>query len=160
MPKGKDENKEINSLRPVGADFGAAVVKYTTYAVRVPGTTTQEDLVNHEFWRHFASKIPAGSEIRVVADDQTFWAHLYVVLQQGTELHVKLLNYVELLSKTEKANWSDDMFPGYVLVNGGAVGYFARVKSTGEKVSLPKAGYKKPSELVAAMEDYLKALAA
>lgn len=158
----KNHKDEIVPLRANNSDFGPAVAKYHQFSVNIPAgmADPEKTLVDHRYWVNFAPRLEAGSEVRCVADDNAFYAVLYVVSKTGNDLKLKLVNFVELFTAEEVADWDIDMFQGYRLMNGGRGGYYAKVVSTGERVQLPQKGYSTPKELVNAMEEYLRALVA
>lgn len=62
----------------------------------VPYDTNKDDLINPEFWAHTAAKLRRGDEIKVLPDDDSFYAHLLVVACDRTWARVAMLSYVEL----------------------------------------------------------------
>lgn len=156
------QEQEVLPLRATNADFGIAPAKYNLFSCNIPAglENPEKTLADHRFWTYYAHKINAGDEIRCVSQDNAFYAHLYVVAKTGSDLKIKVVTFVQLYSSEELKNWDVDMFSGYKLMNGGKAGFYAKVVSTGEKVPLPSQYYKSPVELVKAMEEYLRALAA
>jgi len=55
------------------AEFSTVVWYWTA-----PVGQSPEDLLAPEYWQHVARQLRPGHEIRVVAEDRTFWSHLFV----------------------------------------------------------------------------------
>lgn len=154
--KNKTTELTVEPLRGTSAQFGPAVSKYHSFACVVPGGTTKEQLESPKFWVHYARLIPAGSEIRCVADDSSFVAYLICTFSLATDARMKCTGFHKL---DDVMPGAADAYPGYEVVNGGAAGgWFIRVKSTGER--LFGKGYPTQGEAFKALDQHVKALAA
>lgn len=69
---------------------------YRSFDCRLPKGITVEDVENPALYVHLARQLQAGSEIRVMAEDESFIAWLYVIQSHGNDVIVKLIHGVEL----------------------------------------------------------------
>lgn len=108
--------------------FGLTQHKIRSFSAIVPGNTTREELEDGKFWVNVASQMEGGSEIRALADDNSFMCRLIVLLVNGTDLRVKCESFITF----ENVEVMDD--EDYEVKNGGATGWYVKKKKTGERV--------------------------
>lgn len=134
--------------------FGLSQHKFNTFSAIVDGKATEDDLTNKDYWVHFARSFVAGDEIRCLANDSSFVAYLVVLYVNGTDTLIKCTGF----HKLENVDKQLDETEGYEVKNGGAAGWYIKVKDTGER--LFEKGFKTQALALRELEDYLKALAA
>lgn len=80
--------KRAAKLQP--SRISLAEYKRNLFRVAVEIGTTQEDLVNAEFWAHVAKQLRVGDKLEVYPPDQSFYAELLVasVLESGVVTRV------------------------------------------------------------------------
>jgi len=76
--------------------FALASFKFNTYSVVIPETDTLEDCQKPEYWAHVASKLRAGDEIRIVNDQSSLYARLYVLEAGNIWAKVAVIETAEL----------------------------------------------------------------
>ena len=89
----KLEDHKIDPIRP--AMFGVAEHQYRRFNARVPAGTLIDDITNPALWVHIGKQLQAEDEIRVVADDCSFVATLFVHFVSGSDVRVGLLHKSE-----------------------------------------------------------------
>lgn len=73
-------------------DFGVAQHKYRQFNAVVPSGTDPKSLINPRFWSLIASQLSASDEVRVVAEDGSMVATLFVHFVSGSDVRVGLLH--------------------------------------------------------------------
>ncbi|WP_372809327.1 hypothetical protein [Litorivivens sp.] len=86
--------KKVESLKP--SMFGLAQHKYQTHSATVPGGLSREDLTKPELWALNRARIRTHDEIRVVAEDSSFYAKLLVTYADSREVYTAVVEYQEL----------------------------------------------------------------
>jgi hypothetical protein len=69
---------------------------FTLYSVQPYPGTTVEDVIKPDYWKHVAHNFKADDEIRMVPEDQSWRAHLYVTHAQHGEMFVQVLSHNNL----------------------------------------------------------------
>lgn len=137
------------------SDFGLAEHRFRTFEAIVPGTTTNEQLVESETWSHIAGQLQPGDEIRVRAEDDSFVARLYVTYRQGTDTRVFVI-YRAQLEVVDPNIILDENAPYFVKLRG--IKKWCLVKrDTGEVVKEMIPTQKQAHQ---ELDDYVRALAA
>ena len=114
-PPVKEERKveQINPVRMEEAQF-----TQTIYFAKAHANTRPTDLLEPAYWAHVAAKLKPWSEIKVVADDGSWWAH-YIVLEAGrTWARVHMLMTTSLTSADVSASQAAAMAPYEVCYRG------------------------------------------
>ena len=66
------------------------------FTATAPANTPREALVDPVFWTHAARKLRPLSEIRVIAQDSSWYAHIFVMYSAGLDIKLHELGYWEL----------------------------------------------------------------
>lgn len=145
-------NKTISPLRD-SRHFQEAEFSYKVFSARVDGHHTEKTLVDPNYWVNFCSLLTPGDEIRALADDGTFLARLLVNHIQGTQAHLYILEFTKLGTVNDNLPIHD----GYEIKNGGAAGWWIKVKADGSRL-FPGVSHKNQSEAIQALNEYVAAL--
>ena len=149
-------SKKENKIEPLRnpQHFGEARFKFRQFSAMVAGNLTAEDLVHRDYWVNFAKQLLPGDEIRCLANDGSFVAYLLVVFVQGTETRMKMLGF----HKLENIEKTDDLSDDFEIKNGGAAGWYIKVKADGSRL-LDKS-FKSQAAAITFLTEYQKSLAA
>jgi len=91
------EEKKTRELIPVKpGEFGLAVHHYRTFHATIPAGMGKKDLVKAEMWDHVASQLQMYNEIRAIAEDGAWVAHLIVTFRHANKAMVEIINFTEL----------------------------------------------------------------
>lgn len=88
---------------------------FSHYAVALQGADTLEDALKPEFWAHVATKLRRGDMIRLMPEDDSFYAEALVQATGTGFAKVKLIHHVPL---DEDGAAEDDDAPVYVKWSG------------------------------------------
>lgn len=69
---------------------------HQSFDVTVPSNYTKQDLENPDLWAHSSNKMQMGDEIRVLAEDGSFYVMLLVVFIAGSSVKTKVIFGTEL----------------------------------------------------------------
>ncbi len=95
----EEKHPQLNPTR-----FTYAEHDYNKWSVNAEQGTTREDLKSPDYWSHVASKLRAGAEIRVLAEDGSFVAYFLVIAADRTWARVHELSYVDLRKEAAPVN--------------------------------------------------------
>jgi len=145
------DNKKIEPIKH--SDFGLTEHRYRTFDTNVPGGYDQKDLENPDLWVHLAPQLNVGDEVRVIADDGTFYARLLVIFTKGSIVKTKLIYGTDLEKIDTSLETTAEI--DYEIKQRGQKKWCVMKKSTGEVVEelIPT-----QAEAMRAMDDLLKAL--
>lgn len=88
---------QMNKLVPlVRTNFGLADHSYRRFNAFVPPGTSKAELEHPDFWDFVSAQIRIHDEIRAVAEDSSFVAHLLVVAKAGTKVYTRVMWGTEL----------------------------------------------------------------
>lgn len=136
------------------SDFGLAVHTMQSFTATVPGSLKPEDLENPALWVHVAPQLQIGSEVRVLADDQSFVAYLICTFRAGSLARMKTMHGYEL----EQVDYDalDNQTGDLIIKQRGVKKWCIIQQSTGEVI---KEGIANQSKAMRELEDYQRALA-
>lgn len=98
------------SLQPIKNNtFKLAEHAFRRHSCSVEASTKKEQLTDPKLFVNVSAKINDGDEIRVVADDYSFVAILFVVWTRGHDVKTVLTSYTEV-GDTEPADMPDDIY--------------------------------------------------
>lgn len=105
-----EDNKLEVTFAPLSAPrFKEAIYELREWVVNAPEKVTIEDVQRPEFWSHVAPKMRPYDEIRVRAEDGTWYARLLVTGTDRTWARVAVLEYKKLttydVSQTQSARF-------------------------------------------------------
>lgn len=98
-----------------------------------PEGTDRSALFDEEYWAHVARQLKPGHEIKVVAEDGSWWMHLYVRVVDRNRARVQVLHEVELGDTVPLAEIPQDN-PFEVKWRGPAAKWGVVRKSDGEVI--------------------------
>lgn len=102
MKTEKVVNIRLDPVKP--GDFQLTSHRYRTFDCVVPSNLTEKDLENPELWVNVAPQLNKGTsfdEVRVIAEDHSFVAHLIVLFSYSSDARLKVMNYYDLGDKKE-----------------------------------------------------------
>jgi hypothetical protein len=152
MPNTKEETK----IKPLNSsNIGLASHVYQTFSATVEQGITKKDILTGEYWKLISGKLRHHDEIRLVAEDGSFYMRVLVTFIMGTDVRVKEIEYVKLEKVDEQDYNVESKYDVYH--RGGNRGFAVRKKDTGENIiencESKSAAHKQ-------LEDYLKIMAA
>lgn len=149
--------KTDNNFQPIKpGTMQPAEFKYRQFGVSVPGTLTKKQLEDPQLWGHVARDMSEADEVRVVADDMAFIARLICMYKSGSDVRMKLYEYVELDAIDRNAQVGT--MGGFKIESRGPKGWCLVKIATGEIIREKIPGGQ--SAALRELEDYCKALAA
>lgn len=87
----------MSNITPImQGQFGLAEHRFSMFSCIMAATVTVDTITEPALFVNVANKLTEGDEIRVVAEDQSFIARLYVTFVRGTDVRVKLLEFYEI----------------------------------------------------------------
>lgn len=99
---------KIEPLRP--SRFALGEHAFNTYnALVVEGVTLQDILDSKNYFAHVSRKLRVGDEVRLLAEDGTWIARLYVRHADGSDIRVHPIDHVSFEDKIEPT----DVHEGY-----------------------------------------------
>lgn len=142
------------SLQPIKTNtFKLAEHSFRRFSCSIEASVTEEQLTNKQLWVNVSAKINDGDEIRVVADDYTFVATLFVTHVRGHDVVTKLLSFTRLDYSAEEEG--EDYSNLYDVTLKGVKKFCIVDKRTGDhiKEDIPdkKTAYRE-------LDDYIKAI--
>ena len=141
------------SLVPIGLrEFGTQAHLYGQFNAFVPDGTTKEQITDPKLWVNVASRLKAGSEIRVMPEDLSFVARLVVIYQLGSEVRLGMESYTEF-----GAADVDTPDERYQVVPYGAQGKYAVKDTKEDKLVFKAIGTR--SQAYRQIEEHIRALA-
>ncbi|MEO0449096.1 MAG: hypothetical protein AAFZ74_02115 [Pseudomonadota bacterium] len=127
---------------------------YRLFNAYVPGDVTKADLTDPRLWSHIASNVLPGDEIRVLAEDMSFRAHLLILYKQGSEISPKVIQFDKFAEEDKKG--MDAGENGYIVKWQGPSHKWSIITPDGEKL---KTGLQSKKQAEQDLADHLKALA-
>ena len=110
------EERKVEQLNH--ARMEEAAYTQTVYFAKAHPNTRPHDLLEPAYWAHVAVRFKPWSEIKVVADDGSWFAH-YLVLEAGrTWARVAMLSTISLTSADVSVSQASAMTPYSVIYRG------------------------------------------
>lgn len=94
---------QLNPSRFHGAEY-----KQNVWVVNAPEEVKREDLTRPDFWSHIASQLRRNDEIKVFAEDGSYFAHILVMGADRTWANVRELAFHKLTREDITEAVSDD----------------------------------------------------
>lgn len=134
--------------------FKLAEHGYRRHTCLIDPTLVNEeaDLTDPVLFQNVAAKINDGDEIRIVADDYSFVAYLFVTFVRGTDVVTRLMNFYELDDVDRSANPTNEK---YEVKMRGPKKWSILNRETGEVV---KENIQTQAEALRELDDYVRAL--
>lgn len=90
----KSPPKELMRINP--NHFGAAKSLVRQYSCTVPAGMGKAELVKSEMWDHIAAKLQLFDEVRCIAEDGAWLAHIIVTFKAGNKVLVQPIHFTQL----------------------------------------------------------------
>jgi hypothetical protein len=91
-------------------DFGMSTHRHREFDADVPMGTTVEDLTKPALWVNVGRDLSIGDEIRVVAEDHSFYAKLLVSHAVGSQVLMKVISLTEFGKSSEQISKIESPF--------------------------------------------------
>ena len=146
--------KKDNVIAPLlPKHFGLAEHKFRRFNAVVPPGLDKDTILDPTLWAMIAPQCRMGDEIRCIAEDNSFYALLFVSFSQGTDIRVELIHGTSL----EDADLSEinDELNDYIVEQKGQLKFCIVKKSTGERI---KEGIATKAQAEKELEEYRKIL--
>lgn len=144
--------KKVESLKPTM--FGLAQHKYQSHSAVTPAELTAEDLVNPSLWALNRARIRTHDEIRVVAEDSSYYAKLLVTYADSREVYTSVVEFKQLeVPDMEELGAAQQR---YITKLCGPLKWCVIDTETDEKI---RTGIDKKSIAERELEDFLRAMA-
>lgn len=146
----KIEVRNISALNT--KDFGMSTHRHREFDADVPVGTSVDDLENPALWVNVARQLSIGDEVRVVADDHSFYAKLLVSNAIGSQVLMKIVSLTQFEESSEQVRTNEAPF--FVALRGRKR-YCLVERSTGniikEQIASESLAYRE-------LEDHMRAL--
>lgn len=143
--------KRNQTLAP--SRFASAVHAHNTWTAMIPaGVTLNDILKDPNYFAHVASQIRVGDEIRLVAEEGTWVAWLYVAFVNGKHIVASLRQELKLDTNFESR---DELRERFVVKLCGPLKYCIMDQETGQRV---REGIENEVAARRQLDDYIKAL--
>lgn len=73
-------------------DFGMATHRHREFDADVPAGVTVEDIEKPDLWVNIARQLSIGDEVRIIPEDQAFYAKALVIHAVGSQVLMKVIS--------------------------------------------------------------------
>jgi len=140
----------IVPLRPAALALQAH--SYRQFNATVPSEVTRETLTDPALWPNLAKALGPGDEIRALAEDLSWRAHLLVLYKQGSQLGLKVIAFDHF----EEAGQTAEPKSDYEVVWRGPSYKYCIIDPAGDYV---KKGFASKADAYSALDQHTQALA-